>query len=75
MALWDVNDRIRRPEDKNIPYGFSKQSTIKHSDEESFIHSTNKANYPSAHITNKVFDKKISNRLWIKNKLCYRGSF
>nr|WP_182478097.1 MULTISPECIES: YfhO family protein [unclassified Staphylococcus] len=58
MALWDVNDRIRRPEDKNIPYGFSKHSTIKHSDEESFIHSTNKANYPSAHITNKVFDKK-----------------
>src|SRR5699024_3797760 len=57
MALWDVNTRIRRPEDKNIPYGFSKHSTIKHSDEESFIHSTNKANYPSAHITNKVFDK------------------
>ena len=30
MALWDVNDRIRRPEDKNMPYGFSKHSTIKH---------------------------------------------
>src|SRR5699024_9750979 len=58
MALWDVNDRIRRPEDKNMPYGFSKHSTIKHSDDESFVHSTNKINYPSAHITNKVFNKK-----------------
>lgn len=58
MALWDVNDRIRRPEDKNMPYGFSKDSTIKHSDDESFIHSTNKIDYPSAHITNKVFNKK-----------------
>lgn len=58
MALWDVNDRIRRPEDKNMPYGFSKHSTIKHSNDESFIHSKNKIDYPSAHITNKVFNKK-----------------
>ncbi|MEK4843150.1 YfhO family protein [Staphylococcus sp. FSL W8-0271] len=58
MALWDVNDRIRRPENKNMPYGFSKHSTIKHSNDESFIHSKNKIDYPSAHITNKVFNKK-----------------
>lgn len=58
MALWDVNNRIRRPEDKNMPYGFSKHSTIKHSNDESFIHSKNKIDYPSAHITNKVFNKK-----------------
>ncbi|MCY1038149.1 YfhO family protein [Staphylococcus nepalensis] len=57
MALWDVNDRIRRPKDMNMPYGFSKQDIIKHSDEASFLHSVNKIDYPSAHITKKVFNK------------------
>src|SRR5699024_11858684 len=57
MAPWEVNDRIRRPKVMNIAYGFSKQDIIKHSDEASFLHSVNKIDYPSAHITKKVFNK------------------
>ncbi|MCQ9287865.1 YfhO family protein [Staphylococcus gallinarum] len=55
MALWNVNDRIRRPNDLNIPYGFKVQDTIYHSKNESFIHSTNQINYPSAHFTDKIY--------------------
>lgn len=58
MALWNVQDRIRRPNDLNIPYGFKQESTVEHSKEESFLHSTNQVAYPSAHITDKVFDSK-----------------
>ena len=55
MALWNVNDRIRRPNDLNIPYGFKIQDTIYHSKNEPFIHSTNQINYPSAHFTDKIY--------------------
>lgn len=58
MALWNVNDRIRRPNDLNMSFGFEPKDTIHHSKKESFIHSTNEIKYPSAHITNKVYDSK-----------------
>lgn len=55
MALWNVKDRLRRPNDLNMPYGFKVQDTIYHSTNEPFIHSTNEIKYPSAHFTNKVY--------------------
>ncbi|PHK50717.1 YfhO family protein [Staphylococcus edaphicus] len=58
MALWDVNDRIRRPDDLNMPYGFTQKDTVHHSKQESFIHSVNHINYPSAHITDNVYSPK-----------------
>src|SRR5699024_1133695 len=58
MARWAVNDRIRRPEDKNMPYGFYQHSTIKHYDREPLLRTRNEINYASAHLTNKVFNKK-----------------
>lgn len=58
MALWDVNDRIRRPQDLNMTYGFESEDVIKHADNEFFIHSTNQTPYPSAHITDKVYSSK-----------------
>ncbi|WP_418128534.1 YfhO family protein [Staphylococcus sp. HKU1] len=57
MALWDVKDRFRRPNDLNMSYGFKQHDIVKHSDKESFIHSTNQIDYPSAHIAHKVYDK------------------
>lgn len=55
MALWNVKDRLRRPNDLNMPYGFKVQDTIYHTKDEPFIHSKNEINYPSAHFTNKVY--------------------
>lgn len=56
MALWHVEDRIRRPDDLNMPYGFTQKDIVHHSKKESFIHSVNQIHYPSAHITNKVYN-------------------
>ncbi|MEP9851747.1 YfhO family protein [Staphylococcus aureus] len=58
MALWNVKDRIRRPNDSNMTFGFQPKDIVHHSKNESFIHSTNEIKYPSAHITDKVYDPK-----------------
>ncbi|SCS95943.1 YfhO family protein [Staphylococcus caeli] len=58
MALWNVTDRIRRPDDLNMPYGFKEKDIVHHSKDEPFIHSKNQIHYPSAHITKKVFDAR-----------------
>ncbi|MCY6990298.1 YfhO family protein [Staphylococcus argensis] len=55
MALWDVRDRIRTSEDQLMPYGFKHQQNFKTESRE-FEHSTADFNYPSAHLTHKVFD-------------------
>lgn len=31
MALWHVEDRIRRPDDLNMPYGFTQKDIVHHS--------------------------------------------
>ncbi|UMT76736.1 YfhO family protein [Staphylococcus roterodami] len=57
MSLWNVNDRIRTNRDDNLPYGF--QINSEHKDNKvRWIHSKNTIQYPSAHITNKVFSNK-----------------
>lgn len=56
MALWDVTDRFKMRSDKNIPYGFKIQDTVKDGKDGTFIHSTNQIHYPSAHITNKTYN-------------------
>lgn len=56
MSLWNVKDRIRRPNDLNMTYGFKEHQLIKDGKAE-FIHSKNEIDYPSAHITNKVYDQ------------------
>lgn len=56
MSLWNVKDRIRRPNDLNMPYGFKQHQRIKDGKAE-FIHSKNEIDYPSAHITSKVYDQ------------------
>ncbi|WP_229348916.1 YfhO family protein [Staphylococcus kloosii] len=57
MALWDVQDRFKNPKDDNIPYGFKTSEVIKGT-EHKYQHSVNQTSYPSAHITNKVYDNK-----------------
>ena len=57
MSLWNVKDRIRTNRDDNLPYGFNIVS--EHNENKvHWIHSKNKIQYPSAHITNKVFYNK-----------------
>lgn len=55
MALWNVQDRFKHSEDKNMPYGFKEQNRIHYKNDE-LIHSTNEISYPSSHITSKVYD-------------------
>lgn len=55
MALWGVEDRLRHPNDINMPYGFEKEKLIKDKDDQ-WIHSHNMIDYPAAHITNKIYD-------------------
>lgn len=57
MALWDVQDRFKNPNDDNIPYGFKTSEVIK-GKAHKYQHSVNQTTYPSAHITNKVYDNK-----------------
>ncbi|KOR12501.1 hypothetical protein AMC75_08430 [Staphylococcus carnosus] len=57
MALWDVKDRFKNPPDDNIPYGFKKTDVVKGKHHE-YQHSEDTIHYPSAHITNKVYDNK-----------------
>ncbi len=57
MALWGVEDRLRHPNDLNIPYGFKKKALINDSGDQ-WIHSHNMMHYPAAHITNKIYDAK-----------------
>ncbi|RIO47380.1 YfhO family protein, partial [Staphylococcus pasteuri] len=57
MALWGVEDRLRHPNDLNMPYGFKKKALINDSDDQ-WIHSHNMMHYPAAHITNKIYDAK-----------------
>ena len=57
MSLWDVQDRLRHPNDLNMPYGFKKKELITDKKDQ-WIHSVNIMNYPSAHITNKKYDTK-----------------
>ncbi|MBO0927393.1 YfhO family protein [Staphylococcus sp. 30400_3112M30941] len=57
MSLWNVDDRIRTNRDDNLPYGF--QIVSEHNENKAhWIHSKNTIQYPSAHITNKVFSNK-----------------
>ena len=55
MALWDVQDRLRHPNDLNMPFGFKKKALIKDGKDQ-WIHSKNTIQYPSAHITNKIYN-------------------
>ena len=57
MSLWDVQDRLRHPDDLNMPYGFKKKELITDKKDQ-WIHSVNTINYPSAHITNKIYDAR-----------------
>ncbi|MBE5674952.1 YfhO family protein [Staphylococcus sp. SS87] len=57
MSLWNVNDRIRTNRDDNLPYGFQIVSE-RTENKAHWIHSKNTIQYPSAHITNKVFSNK-----------------
>lgn len=57
MSLWDVQDRLRHPDDLNMPYGFKKKELITDKKDQ-WIHSVNTINYPSAHVTNKIYDPK-----------------
>ncbi|MGX0910068.1 YfhO family protein [Staphylococcus caprae] len=57
MALWDVQDRLRHPNDLNMPYGFKKKALVKDGKDQ-WIHSKNTTHYPSAHITNKIYNTK-----------------
>ncbi|MBF7017293.1 YfhO family protein [Staphylococcus durrellii] len=56
MALWNVKDRIKKSNDKNLPYGFKVTDKITPNKRAQFIHSKNTIDYPSAHITNKVYN-------------------
>lgn len=56
MALWGVTDRIKKPDDKNLPYGFKITDTIKPNKSFNLLHSKNTIDYPSAHITDKVYN-------------------
>ncbi|EHJ06911.1 YfhO family protein [Staphylococcus simiae] len=55
MALWNVQDRLRKYHDKTIPYGFKIKQTVSDNDT-TWVHSKNTINYPSAHITNNIFN-------------------
>lgn len=55
MALWGVEDRLRHPNDLNMPYGFEKKKLIKDKGDQ-WIHSHNTINYPAAHVTNNIYD-------------------
>lgn len=55
MAIWGVEDRLRHPNDLNMPYGFEKKKLIKDKGDQ-WIHSHNTINYPAAHVTNKIYD-------------------
>ncbi|MBE5673900.1 YfhO family protein [Staphylococcus sp. SS35] len=57
MSLWNVNNRIRTNRDDNLPYGFQIVSE-RTENKARWIHSKNTIQYPSAHITNKVFSNK-----------------
>ncbi|MFC3612092.1 YfhO family protein [Staphylococcus piscifermentans] len=57
MALWDVKDRFKNPPDDNIPYGFEKKDLVRGTHNE-YQHSEDTIHYPSAHITQKVYDNK-----------------
>lgn len=54
-ALWNVSDRIKRSEDIADVYGMGPQKKIK---DRTFTwsHSHNTIDYPSAHLTSKVFE-------------------
>ena len=55
MALWNVQDRLRKNHDKTIPYGFKTTQHISDGNT-TWIHSKNTISYPSAHITDKIFN-------------------
>ena len=54
-ALWNVQDRLRHPEDQNMPYGFKKKDTILNG-KDTLIHSENTIDYPAAHVTNRIYN-------------------
>ena len=56
MALWNVQDRLRHPNDLNMPYGILSKDG-----KDQWIHSKNTISYPSAHITHKVYDSNNLN--------------
>ncbi|MBF7018878.1 YfhO family protein [Staphylococcus sp. 18_1_E_LY] len=58
MALWNVQDRIKKSNDPNLPYGFKHTKTIKPTKQTQYVHSKNTIAYPSAHITNKVYNAR-----------------
>lgn len=58
MALWNVQDRIKKTNDPNLPYGFKYTKKIKPNKHTQFLHSKNTIDYPSAHITNKVYNTR-----------------
>ncbi|WP_180548760.1 YfhO family protein [Staphylococcus haemolyticus] len=54
-ALWNVQDRLRHPEDQNMTYGFEKKDMILNG-KNTLIHSKNMIDYPSAHVTNHIYN-------------------
>ena len=72
MALWDVQDRLRHPNDLNMPFGFKKKALIKDGKDQ-WIHSKNTIQYPSAHITNKIYNANdLKSPLDRENKPCFK---
>ena len=45
MALWNVQDRLRHPNDLNMPYGFKEKRSYQRW-EDQWIHSKNTISYP-----------------------------
>ncbi|NHM75529.1 YfhO family protein [Staphylococcus sp. 11007852] len=57
MALWDAKDRFKNPKDDTMPYGFKTEKVIDGKDNK-YQYSKDTIQYPSTHITNKVYDPK-----------------
>ncbi|EPO5901691.1 YfhO family protein [Staphylococcus pseudintermedius] len=56
-ALWGVTDRIKDAPDRTMPYGMKKVQTIQ-DDNHAWTHSHQTIDYPSAHLTSRVYDAK-----------------
>ncbi|MEJ7540949.1 YfhO family protein [Staphylococcus intermedius] len=55
-ALWGITDRIKDAPDRNLPYGMKKVQTIEDQNH-TWTHSKQTMDYPSAHLTSRVYDK------------------
>ncbi|EJJ6353914.1 YfhO family protein [Staphylococcus pseudintermedius] len=56
-ALWGITDRIKKAPDHALPYGMKKVETIQ-DPHQNWTHSHQTIDYPSAHLTSRVYDAK-----------------